>query len=88
GAFTLVASDAAVVDTAFSQVKATIRANYSKPPAHGAAVVATILSNSDLRAQWEQELTCMRDRIQLMRQLFVKTLEEKGAKGDFGFIIA
>ncbi|ATZ11211.1 amino acid aminotransferase [Erwinia amylovora] len=88
GAFTLVASDAAVVDTAFSQVKATIRANYSNPPAHGAAVVATILSNSDLRAQWEQELTSMRDRIQLMRQLFVKTLEEKGAKGDFGFIIA
>ncbi|UXK13606.1 aspartate/tyrosine/aromatic aminotransferase [Erwinia pyrifoliae] len=88
GAFTLVAGDAAVVNTAFSQVKATIRANYSNPPAHGAAVVATILGNSDLRAQWEQELTNMRERIQLMRQLFVKTLEEKGAKGDFGFIIA
>lgn len=88
GAFTLVAADAAVVDTAFSQVKATIRANYSNPPAHGAAVVATILGNSALRALWEQELTSMRERIQRMRQLFVNTLQEKGAKGDFSFIIS
>ncbi|MBC3945587.1 aspartate/tyrosine/aromatic aminotransferase [Erwinia persicina] len=87
GAFTLVAADASVVDTAFSQVKATIRANYSNPPAHGAAVVATILDNSALRALWEQELTSMRERIQRMRQLFVNTLQEKGAKGDFSFII-
>lgn len=87
GAFTLVAADATIVDTAFSQVKATIRANYSNPPAHGAAVVATILGNSALRALWEQELTSMRERIQRMRQLFVNTLQEKGAKGDFSFII-
>lgn len=87
GAFTLVAANAAVVDTAFSQVKATIRANYSNPPAHGAAVVATILSNSALRVLWEQELSAMRERIQRMRQLFVNTLQEKGAKGDFSFII-
>lgn len=87
GAFTLVASEAAVADTAFSQVKATIRANYSNPPAHGAAVVATILSNNALRALWEQELTDMRQRIHRMRQLFVNTLQEKGAKGDFSFII-
>ncbi len=88
GAFTLVAADAAVADTAFSQVKATIRANYSNPPSHGAAVVATILSDSALRALWEQELADMRQRIQRMRQLFVNTLREKGAKGDFGFIIS
>lgn len=88
GALTLVASEASVADTAFSQVKATIRANYSNPPAHGAAVVATILSNAELRALWEQELTDMRQRIHRMRQLFVNTLQEKGAKGDFSFIIS
>ncbi|MFU9137711.1 amino acid aminotransferase [Erwinia tasmaniensis] len=88
GALTLVASDANVAATAFSQVKYTIRANYSNPPAHGAAVVATILSNKALRAIWEQELTDMRQRIHRMRQLFVNTLQEKGAKGDFRFIIS
>ncbi|MDN4626393.1 amino acid aminotransferase [Erwinia sp. DT-104] len=87
GAFTLVASAADIADTAFSQVKATIRANYSNPPAHGAAVVATILGNDALRTLWEQELTDMRQRIHRMRQLFVNTLQEKGAKGDFSFII-
>ncbi|WP_437608994.1 amino acid aminotransferase [Erwinia sp. V71] len=87
GAFTLVAANAASATTAFSQVKATIRANYSNPPAHGAAVVATILSDETLRTLWEQELTAMRERIQRMRQLFVNTLQEKGADRDFSFII-
>ncbi len=87
GAITLVAADAGVAETAFSQVKYTIRANYSNPPAHGAAVVATILSNDALRTIWEQELSDMRQRIQRMRQLFVNTLAEKGAQRDFSFII-
>ena len=87
GACTLVAADAATADKAFSQVKSIIRANYSNPPAHGATVVATILSNDALRTLWEQELTAMRERIQRMRQLFVNTLQEKGATQDFSFII-
>lgn len=87
GACTIVAASSDVADIAFSQVKAVIRANYSNPPAHGASVVATILSNAALRAIWEQELTDMRQRIHRMRQLFVNTLQEKGAKQDFSFII-
>ncbi|MHA3761275.1 amino acid aminotransferase [Yersinia enterocolitica] len=87
GACTVVAASSEVADIAFSQVKAVIRANYSNPPAHGASVVATILSDKALRAIWEQELTDMRQRIHRMRQLFVNTLQEKGAKQDFSFII-
>lgn len=86
GACTLVAADAEAADRVLSQMKACIRANYSNPPAHGAAIVATILSNDALRQVWEQELTEMRQRIKLMRQLFVTTLREKGAKQDFDFI--
>ncbi|HAV5987350.1 amino acid aminotransferase [Serratia sp. IR-2025] len=87
GACTIVAADAETAERAFSQVKAAIRANYSNPPSHGAAVVATILGNDALRAMWEQELTDMRQRIHRMRQLFVNTLQEKGAQQDFSFII-
>ncbi|MEB6335043.1 amino acid aminotransferase [Serratia rhizosphaerae] len=87
GACTVVAADAETADRAFSQVKAAIRANYSNPPSHGAAIVATILSNDALRAIWEQELADMRQRIHRMRQLFVNTLQEKGAQQDFSFII-
>jgi len=87
GACTLVAADAETADRSFSQVKSVIRANYSNPPSHGAAVVATILGNEALRAIWEQELSDMRQRIHRMRQLFVTTLQEKGAQQDFSFII-
>ncbi|MQL48597.1 aminotransferase class I/II-fold pyridoxal phosphate-dependent enzyme [Photorhabdus khanii] len=87
GACTIVAGDSDTAEKAFSQAKAIIRANYSNPPSHGASVVATILSNEELKAAWEQELTTMRERIQRMRQLLVNTLQEKGAKQDFSFII-
>ncbi|XNM58774.1 hypothetical protein ACLK1S_05745 [Escherichia coli] len=42
------------------------------------------LSNDALRAIWERELTDMRQRLQRMRELFVNTLQEKGANRDFG----
>ncbi|AWK14727.1 amino acid aminotransferase [Candidatus Fukatsuia symbiotica] len=85
GACTLVAATSKNAEDALSQMKAIIRANYSNPPAHGAAVVATILNDRELYELWKGELTEMRERIQRMRQLFVKTLKAKGA-GDFSFI--
>ncbi|MGC9494434.1 amino acid aminotransferase [Vibrio genomosp. F10] len=86
GAFTLVSESAAVSETAFSQVKAIIRSIYSNPPAHGSAVVTHILNNTELRAEWEQEVAEMRDRIQEMRELFVATLKAEGVNSDFSFI--
>ncbi|MGL6257790.1 amino acid aminotransferase [Vibrio sp. WXL103] len=86
GAFTLVAKSTDVATTAFSQVKAIIRSIYSNPPAHGSAVVTYILNDADLRAEWEQEVAEMRDRIQQMRELFVATLKAEGVDNDFSFI--
>ncbi len=86
GAITLVAENREVTQRAASQVKAAIRANYSNPPAHGAAVVTTILNDPQLHAAWEKELAGMRERINGMRKLFVKTLAAKGVEGDFSFI--
>ena len=86
GAFTLLAADAEQAATAFSQVKSLIRANYSNPPAHGAKVVATILSDSELKAEWLQELAAMRQRIKSMRSEFVARLNALGVEQDFGFI--
>ncbi len=86
GAFTVVAADADTAGKAFSQVKAIVRTMYSNPPAHGGAVVTTILDDPTLRAQWEQEVTEMRERIHAMRTLFVETLKAKGVTRDFSFI--
>ncbi len=86
GALSLVARSAAAAAAVLSQVKVCIRANYSNPPSHGAAIVATILADAALTAQWQQELAAMRDRINAMRKLFVETLAAKGIDRDFSFI--
>ncbi len=86
GAVTLVGATQEATQAAFSHVKRCIRSNYSNPPAHGAAIVTTVLSDAALRAQWIEELAEMRARINGMRQLFVDTLKAKGVSQDFSFI--
>ena len=87
GAFTLVAENADIAATALTQVKSIIRTLYSNPASHGGATVATVLNDPQLRQEWENELTEMRERIKKMRHLFVQLLKEYGAKQDFGFIM-
>lgn len=86
GALTLVAKNEGMAQAALSHIKSAIRANYSNPPAHGAAVVTTVLNDPELRALWEQEVDAMRERINGIRHLFVETLNEKGVARDFSFI--
>ena len=87
GAFTLVAENADIAATALTQVKSIIRTLYSNPASHGGATVATVLNDPQLRQEWENELTEMRERIKKMRHLFVQLLKEYSAKQDFGFIM-
>ena len=56
------------------------------PPAHGAAIVETILSSEELTTQWHGELKEMRDRISGMRQLLLDKLVANGVTRDFSFI--
>jgi aspartate/tyrosine/aromatic aminotransferase len=86
GALTIIAKDAQGADTVQSQVKAVIRANYSNPPAHGAELVTTVLGDAELRKIWAKEVAQMRERINGMRELLVKTLKAKGVPGDYSFI--
>jgi aromatic-amino-acid transaminase len=69
-----------------SQLKIAIRTNYSNPPTHGGAVVATVLGTPELRALWEKELGEMRVRIKAMRQKLVDGLKAAGVKEDMSFI--
>ena len=87
GAFTLVAETEEIAATALTQVKSIVRTLYSNPASHGAATVALVLGDEKLRAEWDAELTEMRDRIKAMRHKFVALLKEFGAEQDFSFII-
>ncbi|MEI4269956.1 MAG: amino acid aminotransferase [Candidatus Dasytiphilus stammeri] len=86
GSLTLIAQNNNVADRVLSQLKAIIRTSYSNPPAHGAAIVSTILKNDNLKQLWKNELSWMRDRITKMRSLFVSSLKKKGIQRDFSFI--
>jgi len=86
GALTVVATSATAASNALGHIKIAIRTNYSNPPAHGAALVTTVLQDPLLRQEWEGEVTRMRERINSMRQLFVQTLSRQGVKQDFSFI--
>ena len=86
GALSVVATDPEEAARVLSQLKIVIRTNYSNPPIHGGAVVAAVLGNPALRAQWEQELAQMRVRIKAMRQKLVDGLKAAGVKQDMGFI--
>ena len=86
GAVTVVAATDNAAVNAFSQIKSTIRASYSNPPAHGALIVSTILEDDSLKQMWHQELKEMRERIAEMRALFVSSLKAHGVEQDFSFI--
>mgnify|MGYP000854576597 FL=1 len=61
-----------------SQLKRVIRTNYSNPPIHGGALVATVLASPELRQMWETELAGMRDRIRAMRTSLVESIKAQG----------
>ena len=87
GALSVVCASQDEAGRVLSQLKITIRTNYSNPPTHGAQVVATVLDTPALRAQWEEELAGMRQRIKAMRQLLADKLAAAGVAQDFGFIV-
>ena len=87
GALSVVASDRDEAARVLSQVKRTIRANYSSPPTHGSKIVASVLCSPELRALWEAELATMRNRIKLMRALLVERLHERVPGADFRFML-
>ena len=77
GALSVVCPDAAQAALVLGQLKATIRRNYSNPPAHGGQVVAKVLTDPALRARWEAEVDDMRGRIQAMRKSLHEVLSAK-----------
>lgn len=86
GALSIVTAESKEANAVLSQLKRVIRTNYSNPPTHGGKIVATVLSNPELRGLWESELAAMRERIRSNRELLVDKLNEKAPQHDFSFV--
>ena len=69
-----------------SQLASLARNLWSTPPAHGAAVVASILGDAALRAEWQSELDLMRGRVLRLRLGLVEALQPFGLAERFAHI--
>ncbi|MEG4314104.1 amino acid aminotransferase [Pseudomonas sp. FIP_A4] len=69
-----------------SQLAALARGLWSTPPAHGAAVVTTILADDALRQIWQDEVEGMRQRIASLRHELVEALTPYGLAERFAHI--
>ena len=87
GALSVVCADAAEASNVLGQLKFTVRRNYSSPPIHGGQIVATVLSDPELRRSWEAELATMRERIVEMRRALHSILSAKVPGRDLGYFL-
>jgi aspartate aminotransferase len=86
GLAAMITSDSHIRKAIQSQIQAIARGIYSMPPSYGGALVDIILSDTDLRQEWMQEVETMRARMKDLRALLVNKLAEKGANRDFSFV--
>ncbi|MGF1701823.1 aspartate/tyrosine/aromatic aminotransferase [Photobacterium makurazakiensis] len=61
------------------------RSTYTMPPDHGAAIVATILNDDVLTANWKKELTQMNNRLLSLRSGLVGAIQAQGSQ-QYNFI--
>ena len=87
GSLSVVCADAQQAENVLGQLKATIRRNYSNPPTHGARIIARVLADDALRADWRAELDGMRVRVASMRQKLYAALRERLPQGDFEYLV-
>lgn len=84
GCFLLKGAGADAVQAASTHVAGLARTSYSMPPAHGAAIVATILGDAALRVEWEAELTVMRERMIGLRRALSEALVSRTGSNVLG----
>ena len=82
----LIAKDAATAAVVQGNLATLNRLNYSFAPDHGAALVAIILNDPALRAEWMQELGEMRDTMLTIRQNLADALRQQCNSDRFDFI--
>lgn len=86
GSLFIVAETKASATALSSQAQRIVRGLYSMPPDHGAAVADRVLGDAALRAQWEQEVAAMRDRMKRLRNSLADRLAEVCPTRDFSHL--
>ncbi|MEY2683324.1 MAG: hypothetical protein RJA09_468 [Pseudomonadota bacterium] len=89
GGLSVICANADDAGNVLGQLKATVRRNYSSPPAQGARLVQHVLQSPELTQQWAQDLAAMRDRMKDMRASLHQALSQRlGGERDLGFLLS
>ena len=86
GVLAIVATSPTVAGAIATHQARTARRMYSMPPDHGAAVVAWLLADSELRAGWIAELGGMVARMKALRALLAGRLAARRPDRDFAWV--
>jgi len=86
GVLSMVCGDKEEAARVLSQLKIIVRAMYSNPPIHGARIVAAVLGDPALEAQWRAECKTMADRIIAMRSALREAIADAGSTRDWSHI--
>ncbi len=87
GALSVVCPTKREADLVLGQLKLTVRRIYSSPAIHAAGIMAQVLGDAKLRAQWEAEVGQMRERILAMRKSLHAVLSARVKGRDFGYLL-
>ena len=86
GAVSAISANAGESERTLSNLANIARSIYSMPPDHGAALAAKVLTDTQLRENWLEELAQLRDRIKQVRTELSDGLNTRQNKIDFSFI--
>lgn len=87
GGLSVVCESSEAAGRVLGQLKATVRRNYSSPPNFGAQIVAQVLNDAQLKAQWLAEVEAMRARILEMRHVLVNSLKSALPQRNFDYLL-
>lgn len=85
GAAIIISKTAEQANNARAKMCELARGSYSMPPAHGAAIVRTILEDDELNTLWRDELDAMNARVNGLRAALVSKFQEKTGTNRFDY---
>lgn len=86
GNLAIIVNDSNRIEPIRSQLALLVRKYYSNPPAAGARIVAKVLNDPNLLAEWKQSIQDMATRIISMRKALRAHLEELNTPGTWNHI--
>jgi aspartate aminotransferase len=86
GVLAIIAQNATVAAAIATHQARTARRMYSMPPDHGAAIVARLLADPQLRTDWETEVRGMVTRMKSLRALLADRLTARRPDVDFSWV--